>query len=35
MLCFHPELVLLDCSVELLGQEDEVLLILPLELVSS
>jgi hypothetical protein len=24
MLCFHPELVLLDCSVGLLGQEDEV-----------
>jgi hypothetical protein len=24
MLCFHLELVLLDCSVGLLGQEDEV-----------
>jgi hypothetical protein len=24
MLCFHPELVLLDCSAGLLGQEDEV-----------
>jgi hypothetical protein len=24
MLCFHPELVLLDCSGWLLGQEDEV-----------
>jgi hypothetical protein len=24
MLCFQPELVLLDCSAELLGQEDEV-----------
>jgi hypothetical protein len=24
MLCFHPELVLLDCSTEWLGQEDEV-----------
>jgi hypothetical protein len=24
MLCFHPELVLLDCSVGSLGQEDEV-----------
>jgi hypothetical protein len=24
MLCFHPELVLLDCSAVLLGQEDEV-----------
>jgi hypothetical protein len=24
MLCFHPELVLPDCSVGLLGQEDEV-----------
>jgi hypothetical protein len=24
MLCFQLELVLLDCSVELLGQEDEV-----------
>jgi hypothetical protein len=24
MLCFHPELVLLDCSTGLLGQEDEV-----------
>ena len=25
MLCFQPELVLLDCSASLLGQEDEVL----------
>jgi hypothetical protein len=25
MLCFQPELVLLDCSAGLLGQEDEVL----------
>ena len=25
MLCFHPELVLPDCSAGLLGQEDEVL----------
>jgi hypothetical protein len=25
MLCFHPELVLPDCSADLLGQEDEVL----------
>jgi hypothetical protein len=25
MLCFHPELVLSDCSAGLLGQEDEVL----------
>jgi hypothetical protein len=25
MPCFQPELVLLDCSVGLLGQEDEVL----------
>jgi hypothetical protein len=24
MLCFHPELVLLDCSAGSLGQEDEV-----------
>jgi hypothetical protein len=24
MLCFHPELVLLDCSGWLLGREDEV-----------
>jgi hypothetical protein len=24
MLCFHPELVLLDCSVGSRGQEDEV-----------
>jgi hypothetical protein len=24
MLCFQPELVLLDCSAELRGQEDEV-----------
>jgi hypothetical protein len=24
MLCFHPELVPLDCSAGLLGQEDEV-----------
>jgi hypothetical protein len=24
MLCFQPELVLLDCSASLLGQEDEV-----------
>jgi hypothetical protein len=24
MLCFHPELVLLDCSAGLLGQGDEV-----------
>ena len=24
MLCFHPELVLPDCSAGLLGQEDEV-----------
>jgi hypothetical protein len=24
MLCFHPELVLLDCSAGLLGHEDEV-----------
>jgi hypothetical protein len=24
MLCFHPDLVLLDCSASLLGQEDEV-----------
>jgi hypothetical protein len=24
MLCFHPELVLLDCSAGLLGQEDKV-----------
>jgi hypothetical protein len=24
MLCFHPELVLLDCSAGLLGQEDDV-----------
>jgi hypothetical protein len=24
MLCFQPELVLPDCSVELRGQEDEV-----------
>ena len=24
MPCFHPELVLLDCSAGLLGQEDEV-----------
>jgi hypothetical protein len=24
MLCFRPELVLLDCSAGLLGQEDEV-----------
>ena len=24
MLCFHPELVLLDCSSWLLGREDEV-----------
>jgi hypothetical protein len=24
MLCFLPELVLLDCSAELRGQEDEV-----------
>jgi hypothetical protein len=24
MLCFQPALVLLDCSAELLGQEDEV-----------
>jgi hypothetical protein len=24
MLCFQPELGLLDCSVELRGQEDEV-----------
>jgi hypothetical protein len=24
MLCFHPELVLLDCSTGSLGQEDEV-----------
>jgi hypothetical protein len=24
MLCFQPELVLLDCSTELLGQEDKV-----------
>jgi hypothetical protein len=24
MLCFQPELVLFDCSAELLGQEDEV-----------
>jgi hypothetical protein len=24
MLCFQPELVLLDCSAGLLGQEDEV-----------
>jgi hypothetical protein len=24
MLCFQPELVLPDCSAELLGQEDEV-----------
>jgi hypothetical protein len=24
MLCFQPELVLLDCSAELLGQEDKV-----------
>jgi hypothetical protein len=24
MLCFHPELGLLDCSAELRGQEDEV-----------
>jgi hypothetical protein len=24
MLCFHPKLVLLDCSVGSLGQEDEV-----------
>jgi hypothetical protein len=24
MLCFHPELVLLDCSASSLGQEDEV-----------
>ena len=25
MLCFQPELVLPDCSADLLGQEDEVL----------
>jgi hypothetical protein len=24
MLCFHPELVLLDCPADSLGQEDEV-----------
>jgi hypothetical protein len=24
MLCFQPELVLLDCSADSLGQEDEV-----------
>jgi hypothetical protein len=35
MLCFQPELVLLGCSADSLGQEDEVLLILPLKLASS
>jgi hypothetical protein len=25
MLCFHPELMLPDCSASLLGQKDEVL----------